>query len=82
MKCYYMCIECRIGYRRTYGIAAVDSEDGEKIILGAIVDVSEDREMVDRLTDKCNREKIDFICFHAVVEQSIDNVSSAFLSAV
>ena len=72
MKCRYMCIECRIGYRRTYGIAAIDCEDGEKIILGAIVDVSEDRDMVDGLADKCNRENIDFGHFRSVVERYID----------
>ena len=74
MKCRYICIECRIGYRRTYGIAAIDSEDGEKIILGAIVDVSEDRDQVNRLADKCNREDVDFCRFRFVVERSIDEI--------
>ena len=74
MECFYIAIECRIGYRRTYGIAAIDREDGEKIILGAIVDISEDRDRVDRLADKCNREKVDFSRFRAVVESSIDEI--------
>lgn len=71
---FYIAIECRIGYRKTYGIAAIDREDGEKIILGAIVDVSEDRDRVDRLADKCNREKVAFNNFRTVVESSIDEV--------
>ena len=71
---FYIAIECRIGYRRTYGIAAIDREDGEKIILGAIVDISEDRDRVDRLADKCNREKVAFNNFRTVVESSIDEV--------
>jgi len=55
MKAVYLTLECRIGYRRTYGIAAVDAEDGEKIVLGAVVDVSGEREKVDRLADYCNK---------------------------
>ena len=55
MKALYLSIECRIGYRVTYGVAAVDAEDGEKIVLAAVVDVSGDRGEADRLADYCNR---------------------------
>ena len=69
---FYIAIECRIGYRKTYGIAAIDREDGEKIILGAIVDVSEDQDRVHRLADRFNREKVDFNNFRDVVEINIE----------
>ena len=59
MKAVYLSIECRIGYRLTYGIAAVDAEDGEKIVLGAVVDVSSERKKVDRLAEHCNRVGLD-----------------------
>ncbi len=59
MKAVYLTIECRIGYRRTYGIAAVDAEDGEKIVLGAVVDVSENRRKVDLLADYLNKEGLE-----------------------
>ena len=53
-----MVTECRIGYRRVYGIAAVDGEDGEKIILDAAIDVSENRETAEALADRCNRDRV------------------------
>ena len=55
---HYMTIECRIGNRRIYGIAAVDSDEGEKCILDAIIDVSEDRKTAERLADRYNRELV------------------------
>ena len=72
MKCRYMSIECRIGYRRTYGIAAVDTEDGEKIILRAIVDVSDEREKADRLADRCNREKVNLRHLRSIITKYIE----------
>ena len=59
MKAVYLSIECRIGYRLTYGIAAVDAEDGEKIVLGAVVDVSNERKQVEALADYCNRVRLE-----------------------
>ena len=53
-----MVTECRIGYRRVYGIAAVDGEDGEKIILDAAIDVSENRQTVEDLADRCTRDQV------------------------
>lgn len=73
MKVVYLTIECRIGYRRTYGIAAVDAEDGEKIVLGAVVDVSGNREKVDRLADHCNRVGLEVEKLMEKVEEYIDN---------
>ena len=58
MGAMYLSIECRIGNRITYGIAAVDPEDGEKIILCAVADVG-DRAAAERLADYCNRVKPD-----------------------
>ena len=53
-----MPIECRIGCRRTYGIAAVDATDGEKVILEALVDVTKSRRTAQILADRYNREQI------------------------
>ena len=60
-----MVTECRIGYRRMYGIAAVDGEDGEKIILDAAIDVTENRETAEALADQCNRDRITLGRFRA-----------------
>lgn len=67
-----MAIECRIGYRRVYGIAAVDSEDGEKIILDAIVDVTGDRDTAVMLADRCSREKLPLDQFRSFIVDSVD----------
>ena len=72
MDCFYIAIECRIGYRRTYGIAAIDREDGEKIILGAVVDVAENREKVEQLAERCNRKKVSLDRFRRMVEDFVD----------
>ena len=71
MNCCYIAIECRIGYRRTYGIAAIDPEDGEKIILGAMVDVSDDRRTAETLADLCNEKKVPLERFKDTVEDFI-----------
>ena len=65
-------IECRVGYRRTYGIAAIDREDGEKIILGAVVDVAENREKVEQLAERFNKEKVALERFREAVEDFVD----------
>ena len=72
MECFYIAIECRIGYRRSYGIAAIDRDDGEKIILGAVVDVAENREKVDLLADRLNKEKVLLEHFREAVEDFVD----------
>ena len=72
MDCFYIAIECRIGYRRTYGIAAIDREDGEKIILGAVVDVAENRGKVEQLVDRCNTKKVRLERFWEAVEDFAD----------
>ena len=72
MECFYIAIECRIGYRRTYGIAAIDREDGEKIILGAVVDVAENREKVEQLAERFNKEKVALERFREAVEDFVD----------
>ena len=76
MKAVYLCIECRIGYRITYGVAAVDAEDGEKIVLGAVVDVSSDRKEADRLADYCNRMSLNPERLHEAVIDYVDRHSS------
>ena len=58
VDCFYITIECKIGDRRTYGIAAVDCTEREKCILESLIDVADDRETVERFTKRCNREKI------------------------
>ena len=72
MECFYIAIECRIGYRKTYGIAAIDREDGEKIILGAVVDLAENREKVEQLAERCNLEKVALERFREAVEDFVD----------
>ncbi len=72
MDCFYIAIECRIGYRRTYGIAAIDREDGEKIILGAVVDVAENLKKVEQLVDRCNTKKVTLERFREAVEDFVD----------
>ena len=63
---------CRIGYRKTHGIAAIDCEDGEKIILGAVVDVAENREKVEQLAERFNKEKVLLERFREAVEDFVD----------
>ena len=77
MECFYIAIECRIGYRRTYGIAAIDREDGEKIILDAVVDVAENREKVEQLADRLNKEKVQLERFREAIEDIVDIESTA-----
>lgn len=74
---FYIAIECRIGYRRTYGIAAIDREDSEKIILDAVVDVAENREKVEQLADRLNKEKVQLERFREAIEDIVDIESTA-----
>ena len=69
---FYIAIECRIGYRKTYGIAAIDREDGEKIILGAVVDVAENREEAEQLAEQLITENVALDRFKEVVEDFVD----------
>ena len=72
MECFYIAIECRIGYRKTYGIAAIDREDGEKIILGAMVDIAENREKVEQLAERLNTKNVVLDRFREAVEDFVD----------
>ena len=72
MDCFYMPIECQIGYRRTYGIAAVDVTDGEKIILGALIDVAKDRKTVEILADQYNMIQISLELFYDAIMHFVD----------
>ena len=67
-----MVMECRIGYRKIYGIAAVDGEAGEKIILDAALDVSEDRETAQALADRCNRDRVALGRFRVYLSEWMD----------
>ncbi len=71
MDCIYIAIECRIGARRTYGIAAVDREDCEKIILDSIIDVTDDRETAEVFANRCNRERVKLDQFKETVRKFI-----------
>lgn len=66
-----MPIECWIGYRRVYGIAAVDCTDNEKCILESLIDVANDRESAERFAEQCNREKIPLECFKDAIAEYI-----------
>ena len=69
VDCFYITIECQIGDRRTYGIAAVDCTEGEKCILESLIDVADNCETAERYAEWCNRKKIPLERFKdAIVE--------------
>lgn len=71
MDCFYITIECLIGDRRTYGIAAVDCTDGEKCILKSLIDVADNLKTAERIAERCNREKIPLERFRDTVAEYI-----------
>ena len=71
MDCFYITIECKIGDRRTYGIAAVDCTDNEKCILESLIDVADDRATAERFAEQCNREKIPLERFRDAVAEYV-----------
>ena len=71
VDCFYITIECKIGDRQTYGIAAVDCTEGEKCILESLIDVANDRETAERFAERCNREKIPLERFKATIAEYI-----------
>ena len=71
MDCFYITIECKIGDRQTYGIAAVDCTEGEKCILESLIDVANDRESAERFAEQCNREKIPLERFKDAIAEYI-----------
>ena len=71
MDCFYLVIECHIGDRRTYGIAAVDCTDKEKCILESLIDVADNCETAERFAERCNREKIPLVQFRDTVVEYI-----------
>ena len=71
MDCFYITIECKIGDRQTYGIAAVDCTEREKCILESLIDVADGREIAERFAEQCNREKIPLERFKDAIAEYI-----------
>ncbi|MBQ4350129.1 MAG: hypothetical protein II768_02635 [Clostridia bacterium] len=71
MDCFYITIECKIGDRQTYGIAAVDCTEEEKCILESLIDVADDRATAERYAEWCNRERIPLEQFRDAVAEYI-----------
>jgi len=71
VDCFYITIECKIGDRRTYGIAAVDCTDNEKCILESLIDVADDRATAERYAEWCNRKKIPLERFKDTIAEYI-----------
>ena len=71
VDCFYITIECKIGDRQTYGIAAVDCTEEEKCILESLIDVADDRATAERYAEWCNRERIPLEQFRDAVAEYI-----------
>ena len=58
---------CEDTYRRSYGIAAYNTENGVGDVFASIHDISSDREKVHRLASRCNELGLDLIHLQDVV---------------
>lgn len=54
MECRYVVLECTLGSRKCYGIAAVCDCDESTVILESIADVCPDWQTAAALADRCN----------------------------
>lgn len=74
MKCRYVALECTLGSRKCYGIAAVYGCDESMVILESITDLCLELNPVTALVDRCNSLGLSLCHLRDVVDDFLAEV--------